>query len=204
MSAWSQQPEENNNVNIHVWPWEDEFISAADIRRSLQSLSSFIATVPIAQLQTIEDVSAVASLVGHDLCVIAKARGRKIEPKMKYPVLVASELVENVEEEYVFTMRTEDREITITAIQGHAYIAEKKIIGFQQYQREMLRVKVPSDRDIAIGDRPVVGVESIYALDLRNQLIKEYHPVREPYNPEVQQGFVRVLQDALKNVLRIR
>src|SRR5207302_9174251 len=62
---------------------------------------------------------------------------------------------------------------------------------------ELLRVRLPSDRDIAIGEKPIGNEQSVYAIDLREAHIREYHPAKEPQNAEIQQGFTRVLKDAL-------
>ena len=48
---------------FHPWPWEEEVISTAEYRRSLQGLNRFLAEAEASQLHTVEDVSAVASLV---------------------------------------------------------------------------------------------------------------------------------------------
>src|SRR6266566_3295153 len=61
----------------HLWPWEDEGISPVEYIRSLQGLCRFLEQVDLRNLQTLEDVSAVASLIGHDLRALAMAKGQK-------------------------------------------------------------------------------------------------------------------------------
>ena len=63
------------------WPWEEEGLSAAEYQRSLEGLKRFVEEVEVNRLHTLEDLSAVASLVGHDVAVLAVTQGKKIEKK---------------------------------------------------------------------------------------------------------------------------
>ena len=65
------------------WPWEEEGLSAAEYQRSLEGLKRFVEEVEINRLHTLEDLSAVASLVGHDVAVLAVTHGKKIEKKFE-------------------------------------------------------------------------------------------------------------------------
>jgi hypothetical protein len=82
MLRQNSQPEEHKK--LYVWPWEEERCSAAEYIRALQGLNHFLKDVDIDQLHTLEDVSAVASLLGHDLRMIAMAKGIRVE-KEYYP-----------------------------------------------------------------------------------------------------------------------
>ena len=188
---------------FHLWPWEEEVISAAEYRRSLQSLKRFLEEAEVSQLHSLEDVSAVASLVGQDVHALAVANGRKFEKKMAEPELGASEPLGRIEREYVFTQRIDDLEVVVTASNGQTVISARRRVrfGFHGYYHELLRVRLPSDRDIAIGEKPIGNEQSIYAIDLRETNIREYHPAKEPNNAEIQQGFTRVLKDALRDMV---
>ena len=56
---------------------------------------------------------------------------------------------------------------------------------------------LPTDRDIAIGAKPNVDEQMLYALDWRSGTDKKYYPTQEPYNAQLQQEFTRVLKDAI-------
>jgi hypothetical protein len=185
------------------WPWEEEVISAAEYSRSLQGLNHFLEETEVSQLDTVEDVSAVASLVGHDVHALAVAKGQKIEKKMAEPEPGACEPLGRIEREYVFTKGIGDRQVVVTASNGHTLISERRRVGFGfgGYYSEVLRVRLPSDRDIAIGEKPIVNEQSIYAIDLREEKRREYHPAKEPENAEIQQGFTRVLKDTLRDIV---
>lgn len=189
----------------HPWPWEEEVISTAECRSSLQGLNHFLEEAKVSQLHTVEDLSAVASLVGHDVHALAVANGQKIEKKMAEPEPGASEPLGRIEREYVFTKRIGDREVVVTASNGYTLISERRRVGFgfHGYYHELLRVKLPSDRDIAIGEKPIGNEQSIYAIDLREAKIQEYHPAKEPKNAEIQQGFTRVLKDVLRDIVSV-
>lgn len=197
MSTWSQ------DSKIHHWPWEEEEITPADYTRSLKAILRFLAEVDVQILHTLEDLSAAVSLVGHDLHAIVVAKGRKRERKVEQPEAEASEPLITIEREYILIGHTRGREITVTASNGHTQISQRCIVGFQGYQREELRVRLPADRDIAIGEIPIIDEGSLYTLDLRSGFLKEYRPVLAPYNAAMQQAFTAALKDALVDILSI-
>lgn len=198
MSQNSPYPEENRNVRL--WPWEDEVISLGEYTRSLQGLHRFLERVDVLTLQTLEDLSAVASLVGHDLHVIVVVKGQKLERRVEYAAQGAGEPITCMERIYVLAKSIRDQEIRVTSRNGHAYITRHRIVGFQRYQVEELRVRLPADRDIAIGEKPNVDDTSLGAIDLRAGGTKEFLPTIEPYNPQMQQGFIHILKEAVRDV----
>ncbi|HEX6478992.1 MAG TPA: hypothetical protein VF043_09110 [Ktedonobacteraceae bacterium] len=198
---WGQQSE--GQGTLPACPWDEEVISEEEYQRSLESLRRFVAEVDVSRLYTLEDVSAVASLVGHDMRILAVIKGKKNERKSLRLEYGASELISRVEREYIFTTYLEDREIVVSASDGHSLISERRMVGFQRYQREELRVVLPSDRDIAFGTRPNVGEQSLYEIDLRGGGRRECHPVKDPQNAQTQQTFTGVLKDAIRDVLSI-
>ncbi len=201
MSSWSQPIE--GNGKFHLWPWEDEVISTAEYERSLQGLKNFVAKVKLTNLLSIEDLSATASLVGHDIAVVIAPKGRKIEKKSLEIGPGASEFIRSLEREYIFTRSMYGQEIVVTTGYGHTLISERRSIGFQTYQREILRIKLPLDRDIAFGNTPNVDDESLWALDLRRGSLQEYRPVKAPEDPAVQQGFTAALKDAIQDIFAV-
>lgn len=202
MLTWNQHTDDNNTFRL--WPWEDVRINQAEYIRSLQNLARFIEAVDVSELHTIEDLSAVASLIGHDVYTVTMVKGKEIEKQPAQLAPGANDPLCRVEREYVFTKFLRDQEITVTASNGHVCISEKKrSVGFGGYQREELRVKLPAERDIAIGERPNVDEYSIFALDVRGGRMREYFPVREPSNSDIQQGFTRVLKDAVKDIVAV-
>jgi hypothetical protein len=184
------------------WPWEEEVISGADYQRSLEGLKRFVEEVEVYHLQTLEDLSAVASVVGHDLYVLAATKGKKIEKKTEYVEPSVSEPISRIEREYVFTYGLGKGEIVVTASQGHSLLALYRFCGFQRYRSAELSVRLPSDRDIAIGEKPNVDEQSLYGLDFRGAR-RAYHPVKEPDSPEIQQVFAHLLKDALSTLREV-
>jgi hypothetical protein len=197
MFKWNQYEQSK----FHLWPWEDdEEVSAAEFERSLKSLNCFLDMVNVEALYTLEDLSAVASLVGHDIHTVAVAKGKRIEKKTEEFEPGSSEPISTVKRIYAFSRILRDQEVAVTASGGYASISEKKSTGFQ---REELRVRLPADRDIAIGNTPNVDEQSIFAIDVQGWCLREYYPVREPSNPEIQQGFIAVLMDAVRDVVAV-
>ena len=184
------------------WPWEEEVISGADYQRSLEGLKRFVEEVEVHHLQTLEDLSAVASVVGHDLYVVAATKGKKIEKKTEQVEPSVSEPISHIEREYVFTHGLGKGEIVVTASQGHSLLALYRFCGFQRYRSTELSVRLPSDRDIAIGEKPNVDEQSLYGLDFRGAR-RAYHPVKEPDSPEIQQVFAHLLKDALSTLREV-
>jgi hypothetical protein len=188
-------PEEERTVSR--WLWEEEGISAAEYQCSLEGLQRFVEEVEINRLHTLEDLSAVASLVGHDLSVVAVTRGKKSEKKTEQFEPAVGESIGRVEREYVFTRTLGRLEIVVTARNGHSLLSRYRLLGFHGYPSEELSVSLPSNRDIAIGEKPNVDEQSMYATDLRRRGKRVYHPTQEPESPEIQQVFARLLKDAL-------
>ena len=201
MIDWSQQ---GNNSGIYpVWPWEDERISEAEYTYALESLERFLADVHVDELLTLEDVSSVASLVGHNVRILAIVRGKKLERQVERYATGTGELVSTLAKDYVFNKFSVDREVIVTASEGYSLISERRIVGFQGYQHEAMRVKLPSNKDIAIGNTPNVADQLCYAIDLRDGKRVEFHPVNSPENAQVQQGFADVLKAALQSLLLV-
>lgn len=200
MPTWNLQEEDSK---IYRWPWEDEVVSRADYSRSLESLMRFLNDVEVSTLQTLEDLSAVASLVGHDLHALAVARGRKLEKKVEQVEAETGEPISTIEREYVLIGCIQDCTIVVTASDDYVMLSEQSKFGFQGYQREILRVRLTSDGDIAIGNTPNAEERSIYALDLRGSSVREYYPAIELANPAIQQGFTAVLKDVLADVIAL-
>jgi hypothetical protein len=74
-------------------------------------------------------------------------------------------------------------------------------IGFEVFLEE-LSVRLPSDRDIAIGEKPNVDEQSMYAKDLRG-IGRAYHPAKELDSPEIQQVFAHLRKDALSTLRNV-
>lgn len=192
--------EEENNISL--WPWEEKVISAAEYQRSLEGLKRFVEEVEVNHLHTLEDLSAVASLVGHDVSVVAVTKGKKIEIKTQHFEPTVSESISRIEREYVFTRRSGDLEIVVTVSKGHSLISRYRLLGSQRSPSEELSVRLPSDRDIAIGEKPNVDEQSLYAKDSRGAR-RVYHPAKEPESPEIQQAFAHLLKDALSTLREV-
>ena|SRR5436309_30458 len=201
MLRQNSQPEEPKK--LYVWPWEEEICSAAEYLRALEGLNHFLKDVDIDQLHTLEDVSAVASLLGHDLRMIAMAKGIRVEVESSFLTTETNEALDDIEEKYVLAMFIRDREVAIVADDKYVLFTEKYITGPARYVYEVLRVGLPADRDIAIGGKPNVDEQMLYALDWRNGKGKEYYPTQEPFNAQLQQEFVRVLKDAIGHVREV-
>ncbi|MBV9689823.1 MAG: hypothetical protein JO202_08935 [Ktedonobacteraceae bacterium] len=201
MSSWNLQAEGCSKNSL--WPWEVEVVSREEYMRSFQSLKHFLAEVDVNALYTLEDVSAVASLVGHDLYTLIAVQGKTVEKKTECLELAESEFITNIEREYVFSKRFGEQEFVAIANNGLSTLSERRLIGYQRYQREELRVKLPADRDIALGNMPNVDESSIYAIDMRNGPKLVYCPVKEPYNTLIQQKFVAALKDAVQHIIAL-
>jgi hypothetical protein len=194
----STLPKEERTVSR--WPWEEEYISAAEYQCSLEGLQHFVEEVDVNRLHTLEDLSAVASIVGHDLSVLAVTLGKKSEKKTEQFEPTVGESVGRIEREYVFIRTLGRMEIVVTARNGHSLLSRYRLLGFHGYPSEELSISLPSNRDIAIGKKPNVDEQSMYATDLRWRGKRVYHPTQEPESPEIQQVFARLLKDALSTL----
>ena len=194
-------PEEERTVSR--WLWEEECVSAGEYQCSLEGLQRFVEEVEVNRLHTLEDLSAVASLVGHDLSVLAVTHGKKSERKTEQFEPAVGESISRIERVYVFTRSIGRLGIVVTARNGHSLLSRYRLLGFHGYPSEELSVSLPSDRDIAIGGQPNVDEYSMYATDVRWRGKRVYHPTQEPESPEIQQVFARLLKDALSTLIEV-
>ena len=185
------------------WPWEEEYISTAEYQCSLEGLQRFVEEVDVNRLHTLEDLSAVASIVGHDLSVLAVTHGKKSEIKTEQFEPTVGESISHIERVYVFARTIGRLEIVVTSKNGHSLLSRYRLLGFHGYPSEELSVSLPSDRDIAVGEKPNVDEQSLYATDVRQRGKRVYHPTQEPESPEIQQVFARLLKDALSTLREV-
>ena len=191
------------NGKFHLWPWEDERVGPEEYISSLNSLKRFLVIVDIEQIHTLEDVAALASLVGHDLAVIARAKGREAEEKTAYfEESAGSDPSGETRTVYTFRTLLYNRELAVSVKDGVSTLAKFTVIGFHSYQREEMRVALPSDRDIAVGNVPNVDADSVYAISVQGARLGKFLPLAEPDNAEVQQGFMRILKACVEEFVR--
>lgn len=189
-----------------LWPWEEVGVSRAEYQRSLEGVRRFIEAVDVGQLSTLEDLSAVASLVGHDVRALVAAKAEQIDNEFAEPEPAALEPLRRIERHYLFKSvkwmnGREELEVVVTTGNDQTVISVNRFIGMpRRYPSLELRVGLPSERDIATGERPNVDEHSLYAIDLRGAKSREYHPTREPACHEIQQGFAQLLKDVLSIV----
>lgn len=187
---------------VPLWPWEEQVISQAEYQRALDGLTRFVEEVEVKHLHTLEDLSAVASLVGHDLSVMARAKGQKFEHKTPSVEPGVSEPLSRLEREYVFTQGLTNQQIVVAASKGHSLLVRYRLCGFARYRSAELSIRLPSDRDITLGQKPNVDEDSLYVLDFRGAR-RAVHPVKEPQIPQTQQVFAALLKDALRTLTAV-
>ena len=129
-------------------------------------------------------------------------KGKKIEKKTEQFEATVSEPISRIDREYVFTHGLGNQEIVVAASKGYSLISLYRFCGFQRYRSVELSIRLPSDRDIAIGEKANVDEQGLYILDFQGAR-KAYHPTKEPHSPEVQQVFAHLLKDALNFCLSL-
>ena len=124
-------PEEERTVSR--WLWEEECVSAGEYQCSLEGLQRFVEEVEVNRLHTLKDLSAVASLVGHDLSVLAVTHGKKSERKTEQFEPAVGESISRIERVYVFTRSIGRLEIVVTARNGHSLLSRYRLLGFHGF-----------------------------------------------------------------------
>ncbi len=99
------------NGKFQLRPWEETRVSPGEYIYSLNSLKRFVEIVDISQLHTLEDIAAVTSLVGHDLTVITKAKGREAEERTAYFEARADDPFGGTQTVYTFRTLLHNREL---------------------------------------------------------------------------------------------
>src|ERR1700676_3536982 len=123
MEKHTALPEERT---IAPWLCEEERLSQAEYQYALARLQRFVEEVAVNPLLTLEDLSAVASLVGHDASVLAVTQGKKCEKTME-PSVGAS--MHRIEREYVFTRGLGRLEVVVIASKGHCLLSRYRLLG---------------------------------------------------------------------------
>ncbi|HLI09783.1 MAG TPA: hypothetical protein VKV40_24700 [Ktedonobacteraceae bacterium] len=189
---------------FELWPWEVEGVSRAEYNSTLDSLKRFLKIADADQFQVfaLEDVSALASLVGHDLCVIAMAKGGESQERSWIINAGMNDPLSGLQRIYTFRMFQNNREMSVIVKDGLSTLSKSAVVGLQSYQPEDMRVVLPADRDIAIGNVPNVDVESIYAMHVQGVKREKFLPAAEPYNVEIQRGFMHILRECVEDLVR--
>jgi hypothetical protein len=188
---------EEQDENL-VTPIEQDNIDSQEYSRSLEGLRRF-SKVDTSSIQTLEDLSAKTSLVGHDLHTVILAKGGI---KTGYERTGENPFDENNREE-----------IQVYALEGtvgdHTIIAEAMgdtvVLKMSTTESEQpIIVRLPSDRDIAATGDPLTDMFSIGALVPRKDgSVEGYFPARSPKFPNIQQDFAHILQKGVKDALSI-
>lgn len=189
-------PRVSEAYTIASWSGKENYINQAEYPHSLARLHHFVEEVSINDLMTLEDLSAVASLVGHDAAVIAVTQGTRCEQKIPGELTA----MPHVKWGYVFSHVLGRQEVEMTASEGECVLSRYRLMGFHHYRSEELRVRLPANRDMAVGQKPNVGEQTLYAKDTR-AATRMYYPTREPQSPEIQQVFARLLKGLLRELL---
>jgi hypothetical protein len=178
-------------------PLEPDDVSTADYERAIQDLSEFL-TLDTSGLQTIEDLSAEASVISKDLRHVVLAAGNIQETKFDYTD--AAGIHQAVDRTWVIRKPVNDHAIFVTANSRSTYIDAYRNEG--RDQASIFNVHLPAG-DITSSSDPLRNSSQVYAVDWRGGRTTSYYPANEPNNPQVQQGFARVLQDAVRDVLAV-
>lgn len=189
-------PRVSEAYTIASWSGKEAYINQAEYPHSLARLRCFVEAVTINDLMTLEDLSAVASLVGHDATVLAVTRGTRCEQKMSGELTAMPQAKWG----YVFSHVLGRLEVEVAASEGECVLSRYRLMGFHRYRSEELSIRLPADRDMAVGQKPNVGERTLYAKDSR-AVARMYYPTREPQSPEIQQVFARLLKELLRQIL---
>ncbi len=195
----SEDPQEKRETPFGPLPQED--VDAAEYARSLESLRRF-AGVDITGIRNLEDLSARASLIGHDIKVVVLAKGGIQETKFKYQKSGVLEKTKAIDRTYVIRKPVGDHEIIALSGEGHANIEGYKLVGGKQLSDYLVRLPTNQDINRLSGSR-ISDESGLHAIDWRSSNAVNYYPSSDPEDPKVNQGFAAVLQDSVKDLLSV-
>ncbi|MCX7928727.1 MAG: hypothetical protein N2558_03525 [Patescibacteria group bacterium] len=180
-------------------------VSETEYRQSIENLREF-AKMDLSEIQTLEDLSAHASLVGSDIKKVILTAGKIQTTDFTYkkPDIVLEEDVQVKARDQVWVIReklSDGTYIFATSSRELTYIT-RYTFNENNQQISLYTVNLPADRDICSSRNEIINM-STNAVDWRWGQPKSFYPVNNPNDPMHQQEFARVLQDAIKDLLSV-
>lgn len=165
-------------------PPEPDNVTAREYARAINGLRDFLG-FDTTSLKTIEDLSAQASLIGEDIAKIVVATGEILKPIPIWGIR------KPVEDHVLFVM------VLPTTVEISAYRMNSSDEDY------IYTVWLPAHDDIKVTDIPRFNLSSVCAYDCRGTSEVGYFPAKDSANAAVQQGFAKVLQEAVREVLLV-
>lgn len=173
-----------------------ENLEPDELSLAISELQQFL-TVDISQIKTLPDLSQQASHIGNDLYLFLKHQGKK--KLIKSPILDSDtlgwqilSLEKTVDESFVLLSGTRQS------------IFVMKWDNQQAMPRDMLKaqgianlwIEIPVQNSIVLAS----NIE-LFAMIRREEAIK-YYPSNQPEEATIQQGYAKVLQEIVNDLLR--
>lgn len=190
-------------------PLESDDVTAEVYGRAYKELKRFV-ELDVSRIKTIEDLSAEASLLGEELQRVVVSSGEIQETNFDYQNSITGDEHKAVDRTWVIRKPVGDHKIVAHATKrskitgkdvGGAVIDAYRIVGGRQLS--LFNIKLPVGQDIGVTGDPILDILGVGAVDWRSGKAVSYYPAEEPNNSDVQQGFAKVLQDGLREVLAV-
>jgi hypothetical protein len=174
-------------------------VTGEDYEKALENLKRFSGK-DISKITTLEELAFEMRFVGKGLQAVVVSSGEIQETKFNYQHPTNGE-VKAVDRTYVIRKPVSGGTIFATSGEKQAYLDQYRIEGDSQLSN--FTAIVPTDDEIRVSDDPFDNMLIASAVDWRGEKTVSYFPAKEPLNKNVLQGYARVVQDGVKNILAV-
>jgi hypothetical protein len=172
-------------------------VPGSEYAKSLRYLNDFV-EVDVNTIQTLDDLSARASTVGHDLRTVVLAQG----------VVEQEEFLDDVGSirENTAVLRRQIEDYTLEVIATPNGVVIKKFRGDPDESIDQFSLTLPAKGELNVvrptGSYNAEAGAFITAVDTRRPPTKgPFFPHQFPQSTEHNQGFARILQEGVKDVV---
>lgn len=198
-------PDQNEQREEPFGPMEQDGITAEEYGRAREGLRKLLKT-PADSIMSLEELSQRTVFVGQDIRTVVISAGEVRVVPFEYDSPTRGK-VEATSKTIIINKPVEDRLIVAQASkgsltgQGISRIDEFASKG-GEVQSPMFSVCIPYDRVLEKSDKPYLDA-SIFAVDRRSGAEVSYYPAKSPDRPQVLQGYMKVLQDGVRDMLAV-
>src|SRR5260221_898957 len=207
-----ERKDDERQMPFGCLPQED--ITQSELTNALQRLQRFLELDP-REIQNLEDLSAKVALVGDDLKTVVLGTGEIQETPFEFVNPITGKEVKAIHRVYVIRKPVTGEtahasnpgaitEIYAGVGKDGIHVARYVYIPSTHQQLSEFTVDLPTGMDIQSTNSGVIeDMLHIFAVDWRGESTRSFYPARSPLNAGIQQGFTRVLQTAVKDILSV-
>jgi hypothetical protein len=156
--------------------------------------------VDISRILVLRSLSANFSLVGDDINTLILGGG-ELQSTGFTGTLKGIEGTDMVDRQWVLRRKVGDHEIV--AVAGKEFVSVETYMIDHGEQMGIFQFTLPRHTEFRSTGNLLKDTIHTHAVDWRSGKAISYYPAVEPSNPKIQQGFAKVVQDGIKELLSV-